>query len=88
MLREIRPAQRRSATALDVWRRVAPPTIATLVTRVESGGGVLRLTPRAASARFVIDRWLRAGGLAALRAGDGGIGDVKIVAAKPIEGKR
>jgi hypothetical protein len=82
ILREARPAQRRAATALDVWRSVAPAAIAALVTRVESSGGVLKLTPKAGSGRFIIDRWLRSGGLSALRGGGAGVSSVRIVGAK------
>jgi hypothetical protein len=82
ILREARPAQRRAATALEVWRSVAPPAIAALVVGVESGGGVLRLTVRSAAARFAVDRWLRSGGLAALRGADPKITAVRFAGGK------
>lgn len=79
MLREFRAAHREAIAADDAWKKVAPAAIAGLVSKAESGGGVLKLTPRASTARFVIDRWLRSGGLAALRAVDPKIKSVKIL---------
>ncbi len=88
---EIRSLARGAEQALDAWSRVAPPAIAKLATARPqakpgkadsgggSGGGVLTLTVKSPAARFQVDRWLRGGGLAQLRAADAKIWSVKIV---------
>lgn len=76
---EIRAAAKQAERAESAWSRVAPPALAGLVSRVESGGGVLKLKPRSAAARFALDRWLRSGGEALLRGADARISSVRLV---------
>ncbi|XVJ57862.1 MAG: hypothetical protein HEQ23_00110 [Tepidisphaera sp.] len=94
---EIRALARGAEQALDAWSRVAPPAIAKLATarpqakpgKADSGGGsgggggggVLTLTVKSPAARFQVDRWLRGGGLAQLRAADAKIRSVRILSA-------
>lgn len=81
VLRELRAAHRQAESAAEAWRTVVPAAVAALVASAESGGGVLKLKPKASTGRFVIDRWLRSGGLAALRAADPKIKSVTVLAA-------
>lgn len=80
----LRSVARRAVDAIDAWTAVAPPLVARLATAQKSGGGsgggggVLMLTVGSVAARFQVDRWLRGGGLAALRAADPKITSVRI----------
>ena len=74
----LRSVARRAVDAIEAWAAVAPPLVARLATAQKSGGGVLMLTVGSVAARFQVDRWLRGGGLAALRAADAKITSVRI----------
>jgi hypothetical protein len=78
----LRSVARRAVDAIEAWSAVAPPLVARLATAQKSGGGVLMLVVGSVAARFQVDRWLRGGGLAALRAADPKITSVKIATGK------
>lgn len=78
---ELKKLQKRTASIAEAWAQVVPGDLAsrTLIERLSRGVLSVRLTD--ASARFDLDRFLRAGGLEALRAASHApIARVKILA--------
>lgn len=59
--------RKRLGGAGRAWAACCPESLAGLTTPVGLSGGVLRVAARDASARYRVDRWLRGGGLSALR---------------------
>lgn len=65
---DLKKLQKRTASIAEAWARVVPDDLASRTSIERLARGVLVVRLGDASARFELDRFLRAGGLEALRA--------------------
>jgi hypothetical protein len=77
IVRDASAKQRHTGGATAAWEAAAPAQLRDLCNVRGAASGILTIKVKTAAARFQIDRWLRAGGEAALRSG--GVKRVKLI---------